>query len=57
MKARKGYYITDSAGFTWEGDCPAWAVAARKAGKTVTPIRIYGTGRWSCSACQHHLPH
>ncbi len=57
MKARKGYRTVDSSGVTWDGDCPAWAAAVRKAGQTITPIRIYGTGRWPCGACEHGLRH
>ncbi|MFG2137077.1 hypothetical protein [Streptomyces sp. NPDC048650] len=57
MKSRKGYQAIDADGFTWLGDCSQWADQARAAGLTVRPIRIYGTRRWQCSACEHRQPH
>jgi hypothetical protein len=57
MKSRKGWRIVWADGTAWDGDCPKWAAASLPPGARVIPIRIYGAGKWPCTACNLHMSH
>lgn len=57
MKARRGYRVIDANGTSWDGDCARWAEDARRMGRKVISIRIVGSKRWPCSACELGIKH